>query len=55
MSATCFNDLIEHVGHDIVIAYYGVTEETAWNAAIECETCGHILLSFDRDGEDDNE
>lgn len=61
MGAHSFNDLRRHVGHKIVCVVYGKSFGPAWvkgrgipvNVAVECETCGEVLLDFDREA--DNE
>ena len=45
MSVGSFDDLMEHVGHKIVIATYG---SPVGNVAIECEDCKMVLLDFDK-------
>jgi hypothetical protein len=42
-----YYDLKEHIGHKIVIARYGSTDEPPVNIAIECEDCNCILLDFE--------
>jgi hypothetical protein len=42
-----FNDLKEHIGHEIVIQPYGDYNDPT-NIAIECETCGCVLVDFDK-------
>lgn len=42
------SDVLGHVGHKIACVYYGTSKEDAYNAAIECETCGVVLLDIDR-------
>lgn len=44
-------ELMEHHGHDIEVAYYS-DAETIVNATIECDTCQSVLVSYDREGED---
>jgi len=41
-----YHDLTGHIGHEIVVARYGADEPV--NVAIECETCGTVLLEFDK-------
>jgi len=41
-----FAELQQHDGHNIVCVGYGGDGDT-WNMAIECETCGCVLLDFD--------
>ena len=47
MGAHSFEDLEAHIGHDIVCARYGDDEQTL-NVAIECETCGEVLVDYDQ-------
>lgn len=44
MAVHSFEDLITHVGHEIVCVTYGDN----LNVAVECETCGCVLVDFDR-------
>ena len=48
MSVSCFKDLMDHVGHKIVVAYYGTSRKAAVNVAVECETCKEVLQDFER-------
>jgi hypothetical protein len=56
-----FEDLRQHIGHKIACVRYGKGDECR-NVALECETCGTVLIDFDRpfslveeeDHEDDN-
>jgi hypothetical protein len=43
-----FEELLKHVGHDIVCVTYGIKGQEPANVAIECETCNEVLLDFDR-------
>lgn len=43
MSVSTFKELMNHVGHDVVVAYYGVNE----NVAIKCLNCNEVLMDFD--------
>lgn len=45
MSAIDYQDLLRHVGHEIVCVTYAGGE----NVAIECEDCNEVLLDFNRD------
>ncbi len=47
MSASNYNELREHIGHDIVCVAYGENGEDPANVAIECETCNCVLLDYD--------
>lgn len=42
-----YEELREHIGHDIETVCYGVPGEDPHNVAIECVTCGCVLLDFD--------
>lgn len=42
-----YNELSEHIGHDIVCVFYGPGTDIQ-NVAIECKDCGAVLLDFDR-------
>lgn len=48
MSASCFHDLVQHVGHEIAVVFYGA-EENPDNAAVECVTCSEVILDFNND------
>jgi hypothetical protein len=43
MSATTYEELLRHVGHDIETITYGSVE----NVAIECNTCYEVLMDYD--------
>jgi hypothetical protein len=49
MSASNYNELAAHHGHDIQVVIYGGDA----NAAMECETCHMVLLDFDRTADAD--
>ena len=61
MSAANFDDLIAHVGHDIVCVTYGqhpgeaeLTPELSnnkfvVNVAIECNDCGCVIVDYDKE------
>ena len=46
MGVPSFEDLLLHVGHDIVCVKYAKGKQV-WNVALECETCNEVLVSFD--------
>ena len=50
MSVNNGKDLLCHVGHEIEVVYYG-KEHSPVSVAIECETCGVVLLDFNLDTE----
>lgn len=50
MGVSSFKELMEHVGHRIVVVTYGKDEPV--NVAIECEDCHTVLLDFNRPGDD---
>jgi len=48
MSVNSFNDLRGHIGHKIACVCYG---NPVVNVAIECETCGIVLMDFNHDNQ----
>jgi hypothetical protein len=48
MSVSNFEELKYHIGHKIVCVAYGF-KTILLNVALECETCGCILLDYDKD------
>lgn len=42
-----YQDLLSHVGHDIECVAYGDDPHDPHNVAVQCKTCGEILLDFD--------
>lgn len=46
MSVANYSDLAAHYGHEVCVVIYG-----GQNAAVECETCGEVLLDFDQHGD----
>lgn len=53
MAVANFQDLLEHVGHEIECVAYGdhlsSNKSNIVNVAIECVTCGVVLVDFDAD------
>lgn len=49
MSVCGYFDLLEHVGHEVVVVQYG--DELSGSVCIECEDCNEVLLSFDMSDE----
>lgn len=47
-----YRELREHIGHDIVCVNYGTEGQEPENIALECETCGCVLIDFDKPEED---
>jgi len=43
----CFSELKRHIGHRVVVVGYGRPHEAPINVAIECESCGEVILDFD--------
>ena len=41
-----FEELLPHVGHELVCVNYGIGY-VDHNVAIECNTCGCVLIDFD--------
>lgn len=52
MGVHTFDDLREHVGHDVHVSRYVSFDEHGTehevNVAIECETCYEVLVDFDK-------
>lgn len=49
MSIDSFDELVSHVGHNVIVIGYGREGEQQYaNVAIECETCGRVLLEWGR-------
>lgn len=46
MSAFDYASLRSHIGHDIKCVCYGKDGQDPHNVAVECETCGEVLLDF---------
>lgn len=44
MSVSTYDELADHVGHKAEVVQYA----DGVNIAIECVTCGSVLLDFDR-------
>ena len=49
MSAQNFNDLIEHYGHEVVVARYTTIVGTVQAVAVECNDCHEVLFDYDRE------
>lgn len=50
MGAHSYEDLRHHIGHKIACVCYGQGHEYEGdpaNVAVECETCGEVLLDYD--------
>jgi len=47
LSKNGYADLREHIGHAVVCVCYGKPHEDPHNVALECETCGCVLVDFD--------
>lgn len=47
MSVASYDELRAHIGHTIECVCYGRPGDDPHNVALECETCGEVLLSFD--------
>jgi len=48
MGAESFKELKRHIGHKIVCVWYGENNNIK-NVAIECETCGEVLLDYEKE------
>lgn len=51
---SCYDELRHHIGHRIVCVGYGNPEESPANVAIECETCGEVLIDFNNPEEEED-
>jgi hypothetical protein len=51
MSVSCFEELRNHVGHNIVCCEYTDENNYIYNVALECEDCNEVLISYDNDTE----
>lgn len=52
MSATNYNDLRRHIGHNIVcVCYADRTDKSVdpYNVSVECTDCNEVLLSYDKE------
>ena len=48
-----FEELLKHLGHKVVVVCYGADLHRApENVAIECETCGCVLIDFNHPDHD---
>jgi hypothetical protein len=54
MAVHDLDSLRTHIGHRIVCVGYGAAASPA-NVAVECETCGCVLIDFDKDAEVDDD
>lgn len=54
MAAHDLDSLRTHIGHRIVCVGYGDSVDPA-NVAVECDTCGCVLIDFDKDEAVDDE
>jgi len=53
MSVDTYEELRAHIGHDVRCVCYGKgSDPDPANVAIECETCGVVLMDFDYPGDD---
>ena len=50
MSVRTFEELMEHVDHDVNITAYG-TSAHPLNIAVECDSCGEVLWDIDNPDE----
>jgi len=45
MAASNFEDLMNHVGHDLECVTYGDVD----NVAVECIDCGCVIIDYDKE------
>lgn len=48
MSVNSYEELAYHVGHEIECVGYAVGKDGPENVAVECVTCGTVLVDYDR-------
>jgi len=50
MGVSNFQDIMDHLGHEITVTFYGLEGkiENAENASIECLTCSEVLVDHDK-------
>jgi len=53
MSVWDYDGLRQHIGHKVACVCYGKDGEDPVNVAVECEDCGSVLFSFDKDPPDE--
>ena len=49
MSATNFEELYKHYGHNVVVAQYTEQDNEPVNVAIECNDCDEVLMDYDKE------
>jgi hypothetical protein len=49
MSATNFEELYKHYGHNVVVAQYTEQDNEPVNVAIECNDCDEVLMDYERE------
>lgn len=54
MSAYNYEELLRHLGHNVVVVAYGSLEKDWKNVAIECEDCCEVLLDYDKEEDETN-
>lgn len=54
MNNLLYDKLLPHIGHSIVLACYGDTEDPD-NISIECEDCNEVLISVDKECNDEQD
>jgi hypothetical protein len=50
MSASNFDELYRHYGHQVVVAHYTDEEGKVIGVAVECEECYEVLMDYDKEG-----
>lgn len=48
MGVSGYDDLRNHIGHNVVVVCYGKEGQDPQNVAVECEDCGEVLFDFDK-------
>lgn len=47
MSASTYEELAGHIGHEVEVVGYGLTGEPPRNVSAECVTCGSVITDYD--------
>lgn len=48
MGVSGYDDLRNHIGHNVVVVCYGKKGKAPDNVAVECEDCNEVLFDFDK-------
>ena len=48
MAVNSYNELRQHIGHDIQCVCYGIAGQDPENIAVECQDCNEVLFEYDK-------